>query len=218
MASWREGTSKQYKTYLDRWQSFCDSKNVDVFQPGVGNGVEFLVSLYRSGLGYSAINTARSALSSTITLREGGTFGDHPLVKRCMKGIFELKPALPRYTEIWNVNVVLNYLRGFSPLKNSLSLKDLTLHLTMLLCLTTGQRGQTIHKMDTSYIQVLEHGFRITINEKLKQTKPGKHLAPLKLIAYSDDKRICVVEYLKEYLERTKTTRKEHTRSYQASI
>lgn len=38
-----------------------------------------------------------------------------------------------------------------------LALKDLTLKLTMLLCLTTGQRGQTIHKID---ILKLHTGFR----------------------------------------------------------
>ena len=57
-----------------------------------------------------------------------------------MKGIFELKPALPKYTEIWDVNIVLKYLRTFESV-SSLSFKELTLNLTMLLCLTTGQRG-----------------------------------------------------------------------------
>lgn len=116
------------------------------------NGVEFLVSLYKAGLGYSAVNTARSALSSFLILENNEKFGDHPLVVRCMKGIFELKPSLPKYNEIWDVRVVLDYLKTFV-VSSSLSLKDLTLKLTMLLCLTTGQRGQTIHKFDINYIQ-----------------------------------------------------------------
>ena len=126
MASWREGTSTQYHTYLGKWNQYCRDKNIDVFQPGVTNGIEFLVSLCKSGLGYSAINTARSALSSILVLEDGVKFGEHPLVPRCMKGIFELKPALPKYTEIWDVNIVLGYLRAAAPLR-SLSLKQLTL-------------------------------------------------------------------------------------------
>lgn len=117
MASWRKGTTKQYKVYLDRWQQFCHEREIDVFQPDIGQGVEFLVSLFTSGLGYSAVNTARSALFSTIMLKGGGKFG-------CMKGIFELKPALPKYTEIWNVNVVLQFLKTFDPDKSLLSLKE----------------------------------------------------------------------------------------------
>ena len=142
-------------------------KNIDVFQPGVTSGIEFLVALYKPGLGYSAINTARSALSSILVLEDGEKFGEHPLVTRCMKRIFDLKPALPKYTEIWDVNIVLGDLRAAAPLR-SLSLKQLTLNLTMLLCLTTGQRGQTIHKFDVNNIQEMSDRYRVTIYGKLK--------------------------------------------------
>ena len=71
-------------------------------QPGVTNGIAFLVSLYKSGLVYSAIKTAHSTLSLILVLKDGVNFGEHPLVARSMKGIFELDPALPKYTEIWD--------------------------------------------------------------------------------------------------------------------
>ena len=96
-------------------------------------------------------------------------FWEHPLVTRYMKGIFEIRPALPKYSEIWDVTVVLNYLKTFV-LVTALPLKELTLKLTMLLCLTTGQRGQTIHKMEVSGIQALPDRYRITINDKLRNT------------------------------------------------
>ena len=155
VASWREGNSKQYQIYLGRWQQYCTGGSINVFQLGVTNGVEFLVSLYKSGLGYSAINTARSALSSFLVLEDGVKFGEHPFVVRCMKGIFELKQSLPKYFEIWDVNVVLGYLKTVDTL-SSLTLKKLTVNLTMLLCLTTGQGGQTIHKFDVNYIQEMD--------------------------------------------------------------
>lgn len=189
MASRREDTSKQYCTYLKRWRQYCDDKDIELFQPGVHNGLELLVSLYKAGLGYSAVNTARSALSSLLILDSNEKFGDHPLVVCCMKGIFELKPSLPKYTEIWDVRVVLDYLKIFG----ALSLKELTLKLTMLLCFTTGQRGQTIHKFDINYIQDLGDRYRISVHEKLKQTKPGRHLEPIELLALSEDKELCVV-------------------------
>lgn len=34
----------------------------NIFEASVENGIKFLASLYESGLGYSAINTARSTL------------------------------------------------------------------------------------------------------------------------------------------------------------
>ena len=102
MASWRPETTKQYQTYLTKWLSYCHENAVDVFRPGVNQGVEFLVTLFSSGLGYSA-----------VTLNDGSKFGQHPLVCRCLKGTYELRPALPKYTQIWDVNVVLNFLKTF---------------------------------------------------------------------------------------------------------
>ena len=78
MALWRTGTTKQYQTYLTKWLSYCNENAVDVFRPGINQGVEFLVTLFRSGLGYSAVNTARYALSSIVTLNDGSKFGEHP--------------------------------------------------------------------------------------------------------------------------------------------
>lgn len=76
-------------------------------QATIYDGLEFLMSLFRQGLGYSAINTARSALSAIITLGDKTTFQEHLLVTRFMKGIFELKPSLSWYTVIWDVGIVL---------------------------------------------------------------------------------------------------------------
>ena len=49
MASWREGTSKQYQTYLNKWQQYCRERNIDVFEPSIDNGIEFIVSLHKQG-------------------------------------------------------------------------------------------------------------------------------------------------------------------------
>lgn len=209
MASWRAGTSKQYRTFLERWQTYCSNRKINYLQPGINDAIEFLVSLYDSGLGYSSLNTARSALSLILNF-DGIKFGEHPLVTRFMKGIFELKPSFPKYTEIWDVNIVLEHLKSFG-MPEALTLKNLTLKVNMLLCLLTGQRCQTIHKIDTNYIQEYDGGFRISIREKLKQTKAGKHLEPIELLAFKDDKRLCIVEHLREYLRKTSPIRKENS-------
>ena len=153
LASWRDGTAKQYKTYLVRWEAYCNSNNLDMFNPGIKNVTEFLTDIFKSGSGYSTINTARSALSSIIVLPNGATFGEHPLVRRFLEGVFELKPSLPKYNEIWDVSLVLEYLRHLPGLEN-INLKDHSRKLAMLLCLLTGQRRQTIHKFDIKYILV----------------------------------------------------------------
>ena len=76
----------------------------------VEEGINFLAELFEKGLGYSALNTARSALSSIITFASNISFGTHPLVCRFLKGVFESLPFLPRHNIIWDVRLVLDYL------------------------------------------------------------------------------------------------------------
>ena len=104
LASWRPGTLKQYDSYLHRWAKFCHDNEINVYQPRVEQVVEFLTQLFQTGLGYSAINTARSALSSIVTLGHV-PLGEHPMIKRFLKGIFELRPSLPKYPSIWDVSI-----------------------------------------------------------------------------------------------------------------
>ena len=118
MASWRDGTKKQYSTYITMWQKFCNQRQISHIQPSVVSVLDFLTLLYQQGRTYSAINTARSALSSYITLENGTCVGKHPLVSRLMKGIFQQKPPRPKYTEIWDVSFVLSYLQSLSPVDN----------------------------------------------------------------------------------------------------
>ena len=75
MASWRKSTGKQYTTYLSRWVTYCKNKQLDVTHATINDGLDFLTLLYKQGVGYSAINTARSALSSAITPADKTTFG-----------------------------------------------------------------------------------------------------------------------------------------------
>ena len=101
MASWREGTKVQYDTYIRKWVDYCKQAKCDLVSPPVSVAFDFLTSLFDTGLSYSSINTARSALSSVLVIENSKMpFGQLPLVRRFMKGIFELRPSLPRYPTV----------------------------------------------------------------------------------------------------------------------
>ncbi|CAB4017117.1 Transposon Tf2-6 poly [Paramuricea clavata] len=74
MASWRESTKKQYRTYLTRWEQFCAERNINWSNATVEQGIDFLANLFEQKLSYSAINTARSALSVILTPKDGTSF------------------------------------------------------------------------------------------------------------------------------------------------
>lgn len=206
MASWRKSTSKQYNTYLTRWVAYCREQDIHVGEATIQDGLGFLTSLHKQGLGFSAINTARSALSSVMTLGDKTTFGEHPLVVRFLKGIFELKPSMPRYSVVWDVGTVFDYFLSM-PVLEDLTLKQLTLKLTMLLALTTAQRCQTLACLDIELMQVMPDRIRFTLKEKLKTTRPGSHLEPIEVTAFPQEPRLCPVRHIEQYITRTQNHR-----------
>ena len=82
----------------------------------------------------------------------------------------------------------------------------------MLLCLLTEQRCQTLNKLDTNFMQILPDKIVFSVGGKLKTTRPGKHLQPIELIAYDQDKTLCVVSHLQTYLTYTQPLRGQYSK------
>ena len=164
------------------------------------------MGLYAQGLGYSTLNTARSALSSILRISDCQNFGSHPLVVRFMKGVFETRKPKPKYDDIWDASKVLNYLSTLHPVKE-LSLKDLTLKVLMLLLLVTGQRGQSIHLMTLPAMKRTESLCQFQILNHTKTSKPGHSSTSITISEFEQDRRICPLTALQEYLDRTQGLR-----------
>ena len=172
--------------------------------------MNFLHQLFEEGLSYSGINSARSALSSVIQPTSNITFGNHPLVTKYLKGVFNARPSLPRYKHVWDVAVVLKYLQSLDP-PETLSLKDLTLKVTMLLALLSSQRCQTLQCLNISHMMLSADKCTFQIKDLLKTSKPGHHFGQLEFHAYTEDKKLCIIQVLKEYINRTRSLRGEST-------
>ena len=124
--------------YIRKWETYCSQQQIDPIHTNISQVLNFLTQLFNTGVGYSAINTAKSALSALIVLSDSRSLGQHPLVTRYMKGVFESRPSLPRYGTTWDVSLALNWLITMD--YKTINLKQLTLKVTLLLSLLTGQR------------------------------------------------------------------------------
>ena len=206
MQSWRPATRKQYGSYYKRWMHFFSERQIDTINPSVGNVVAFLTNLYDEGLSYSAINTAKSMLSSVFEIIHKRDIGKEVLIRRFMKGIFHLRPVISKTIFTWDVKVVLKFLSSLED--NKLTLRMISVKLALLLVLTTGQRCQTIHAILLKNMEFGKNDVKIRIGDLLKQTKPNNHLAELYFEEYKQNDKICVVKVLKSYLQRTKDLRK----------
>ena len=92
---------------------------------------------------------------------------------------------MPRYVTTWNVSKVFQYLKKQQALVNC-DLKAVPHRLPILLCLTSGQRDQTIKFLNLECLKVLDDRAILFIPDKLKTASPGHHLPPLELKVYKD--------------------------------
>jgi hypothetical protein len=180
-------------------------KQIDPVSATTPQALDFLVELFENGIGYSAINTARSALSCILKPIDGIPFGCQEGVKRFLKGVYQERPSMPRYTETWDVSKVMNYLNTIS--NTNIIIKDLTLKLVTLMSLLSAQRGQTIHYLSLKDMSFTESAVTFVISRPIKQSKPGSKPMVVKVVAYPANPNLCVVSILNMYLEYTATLR-----------
>ena len=197
----RPSTHRQYDSYLAHWFKYCSEHTVDPLRPPVGQVLTFMDNLrIQRTLGYNALNTVRSALSSIITMPDGTPFGQCRLVKLYMKGVFNMKPPTPRYIDTWDPARVLRHIKTWAP-PITLTLKQLTFKVAMLILLVTGQRVQTLALLDITNMTVNVDSVVFRIFELLKQSRPGYRNPEIILRAFPRDNQLCVFTYLLEYLE-----------------
>ena len=203
MDSWRDKTKTQYAVYHRRWNTYCVIKNIEPLNPKFNDVLSFLVTQFDLGLRYSALNSVRSALSCILPMFEGFSFGTHPTTLRLLKSFYNKRPPQARYTEMWNPDIVLDYLREKTPL-DKLSLKELTLKFVMLFMLATCCRQQKLCLLKRSNIKFQSNGsVKIVIDELQKHSTRGKSLEVLTLKPFTEDRSICVVTNLKTYVSKT---------------
>ena len=111
--SWRQSSQKQYRdAYIRKWLLFWTKRQADPICPTVSVAVDFLTSLYDGRLSYTSINSVRCDLSTILESPASGysysNFGEHPDVKRLVKGIFQSRATLPLHCKTWDVNLVLH--------------------------------------------------------------------------------------------------------------
>ena len=169
----------------------------------------FLTELFHNGLGYSALNSARSALSSFIQdSRAHCPIGQSPDICRFIAGVFNSRPSLPRYTETWDLDPVLTWMKSLEPL-HAITFKELTLKLVMLLVLTTGKRGQSIHLLKTGTMSRTPDHFRFVLTKPVKNYRAGmqKELQEVFITKFPEDSMLCPYTVLSFYLHKTSSLR-----------
>ncbi|XP_067216270.1 uncharacterized protein [Linepithema humile] len=198
IASLANSTIKQYESSLRQWKTYCERKDLNLFEPTCDNVIQFLTECFRTGASYGTLNSHRSAIS----LISENKIGEASLITRFLKGVFRLKPARPRYAFTWDVSIVLRHLETLSPLKD-LSLRVLTQKTAMLLALCTAQRAQTLTSITINNIIKLPGRLEIRVPDIIKTSGPGKFQPLLIIPAFIEKPELCLMHSVIRYLEVT---------------
>ena len=117
-----------------------------------------------------------------------------------MRGIFNKRPAFPKYRKTWNPDIVLNYL---SSLSSNLTLLKLSQKVFLLRLRLTDQRGQSIHILKVEDVILYEDSLELQFSVVLKHTRPGVHQDNIRFQSYIQNKSLCIVSLLHEYIDIT---------------
>ena len=131
-------TSFKYNSLFAKWADWCQQRDRNPTAGPIEDVVNFLA---KEGYKYCSVNVYRSAISSVHAKVDGQPVGQHPLISRVLKGAFNERPPLPRYSTFWDVGVVLRYLKDQGANKE-LSLHSLTLKAAILFWLLPDPQDQ----------------------------------------------------------------------------
>ena len=217
LKSRRVKTNKSYDSLFSKWNSWCSGRGSDPFSGPVSEVVNFLAQLFAEGCKYNSLNCYRSAISSVHERVDGYDVGQHPLVARLLKGAFNDRPPLPRYSSTWEVQVVLDYLQSLG-LNESLSLKHVTWKTVMLLALTRPSRSVDLSNLDLKMRSFRSEGVEFASTGLAKQTRQGRTIANFFFPSCPDKPELCPVQALRAYESQTEMLRGEESKLFVAVI
>ena len=135
----------------------------------------------------------RYAISAFREGIDGKSIGENPQVSSLITGIFNQRPPQPRYACIWDVQLVLDYLKKHFPDNKKLTERQLTLKVTILLALTSASRAGGLHNLDIRLMARTENKYSFSFNKLSKPWRQGRKSPVVEFCGYSDDKDLCVV-------------------------
>lgn len=158
--------------------------------------------MFEEGKGYNTINSAKSAILNIVHNEEQINKAQ---LKKFMKGAFNLRPSLPKYSSTWDVNLVFTLLKKWHP-PSKLDLKQLMQKTAVLLILLSGRRGNSIVKICIRDIVFEDDGVKIKIVELTKTSSTNFHVQDLHFLKFSDSS-LCLMTYLQALIDRTRIFR-----------
>ncbi|KAI2661921.1 hypothetical protein H4Q32_007626 [Labeo rohita] len=213
--------------YNCKWRVFeqwCDERLLISYQCSLTAVLSFLQDLIDGGRSFSTIKVYLAAIAACHVGFDGTTVGQHPLIRRFMKGARRSLPVIKRVIPEWDLSMVLEVLsqNPFEPL-GDISLKLLSLKTALLLALASAKRVSDLHALSvhSSCMKFSISGDKVLLRPNpafMPKCFPAFACEVIQLSAFhpppfssSEDKRLnalCPVRSLRVYIDRTSAFRR----------
>lgn len=202
----KSGTTKNYQYAWKKWVEWCNSRKIDPFSCPISQVLNFLAGLFGKGLAGRSIGTYRSAISAFHLPVDGIAVGSHPRVSSLMSGVSNLRPPVPKYAFTWDVEIILRFLKSWAS-NDSLSDKQLSLKMAMLLSLTAISRSSELQLLDLVFLSKFSNRYSFEIHGSMKHLKKNQRPKPIEFYVYTGDEDLCPVKVIDSYEKRSQTWR-----------
>ena len=199
-ASIRNSTKKKYDVYIKKWENYCISNEINNDEITANHIINFLSNMFDENDSYSAIKTAKAAISHKICLPPYRNIGNHPLIVKFMKGVFNLRPPTTKTGFIWDVKLLFDYFDKL-PSNDQMSFYDLTCKTLCLLLLLTGSRVNTVFNFCINEIVINDIGITVTPSAVLKHSRQNRKGDIFLYKAFPSNAKLCVVNALQSYIK-----------------
>ena len=194
--SWRPSTRLQYQAVWKEWSKFCQNESMDPTSICVESMLGYLQYLFDKGFAWRSIGVHRSALSSILEAHKPVPVGQHPLMCRFVRGVFNQRPPSVRVVPTWDIGQVLMYLSKDHP-PADLSLFRLTAKVLFLLAAFTAKRVSdlVLFSVDSSLCHVTDECIVLQTQFGSKTDRPG-HRSPPVTLRKCEEESLCPVRYV----------------------
>lgn len=128
----------------------------------------------------------RSALSAFHPSFDNIPIGQLPEVTSLLKAIHNECPPKPSSQGTWDVNEVLEYIKGLGS-NEQMSIQDLSHKTAMLLALTTAVRASELRALSTEFMTDVGPQNTLTMDTLSKTSKQGESLPSLTLHEFAKE-------------------------------
>ena len=168
--------------------------------------MDYLTSFFEKGFECNTYDVHSSGISAYYEKVDDMPVGQDSLVMSLM-AIFNSKPLQPRYILVWDVQVVLNFIKKDWEISKSQTDQELTYRLCMLFSSTAASRFSSLQRLHVRYMTKGANKVTFYFAKLPKIWRKSKPPPSLTIIGFPEDFQLYLMDTLDTYLLRIKDRR-----------